>query len=199
MVLLFSWGAYRKIPIISIQSRSVVLLRQRGTQHNTTLKFLSKEGHPLETLDLVCLISAVRQHFIFWFLTRLRLSNPLIWKIGLDRSTHMSRGAKNEAREIQSAPKLKWPLPPHSCYRLLEKWKNLVRSAVLLAAESEDKRWKWTTPHFGVIVRELTMKNPCQKERFRGHVIRNIYWTCLKLLLVFQHCSFFRLRSTKYR
>ena len=29
---------------------------------------------------------------------------PLISKIGLDRATHMSRGAKNEAREIQSAP-----------------------------------------------------------------------------------------------
>ena len=28
----------------------------------------------------------------------------LISKIGLDRATHMSRGAKNEAREIQSAP-----------------------------------------------------------------------------------------------
>ena len=29
---------------------------------------------------------------------------PLISKIGLDRATHMPRGAKNEAREIQSAP-----------------------------------------------------------------------------------------------
>ena len=77
------------------------------------------------------------------------------------RNSYVARGKKWRSRNSIGAI-LEWPLSRHSCYRLLEKWENSVRSAVLLAAVSEEKRWS-------------------------------------QFLLVFQHWSFFGLRSTEYR
>ena len=64
----------------------------------------------------------------------------LISEIGLDRATHGRERQKMKPAKFNRRHIGVTTFAAYCCYRMLEKWGNSVRSAVLLAAVSEEKR-----------------------------------------------------------